>query len=98
MCPWMWGGWGVWGPGWGGWGAWGPGWSAWGILGLVLNLLLFLGLLALLGLGIAWLVRQVGRWLVAPAGPDPLEIARRRLAAGEITLAEFEEIRNRLRS
>jgi hypothetical protein len=32
-----------------------------GILGLVLNLLLFLGLLTLLGLGIAWLMRQMGR-------------------------------------
>ena len=91
MCPWRWGGWGVWGPGWGG-------WDILGILGLVLNLFFFLGLLALLGLGIAWLVRQVGRWPAAPGGPDPLEIARRRLAAGEITLAEFEEIRNRLRS
>jgi len=29
---------------------------------------------------------------------DPLEIARRRLAAGEITVAEFEEIKERLRS
>ncbi len=91
MCPWRWGGWGVWGPGWGG-------WDILGILGLVLNLLLFLGLLALLGLGIAWLVRQVDRRPAAPGGPDPLEIARRRLAAGEITLAEFEEIRDRLRS
>ncbi len=91
MCLWRWGGWGVWGPGWGSWGI-------LGILGLVLNLLLFLGLLTLLGLGIAWLVRQVGRRSVAPAGPDPMEIARRRLAAGEITLAEFEEIRDRLRS
>jgi len=27
---------------------------------------------------------------------DPLEIARQRLAAGEITIAEFEEIQNRL--
>jgi|YelNatPaOPRAMG01_1025707.scaffolds.fasta_scaffold58164_1 uncharacterized membrane protein len=84
--------------GWGGWGAWGSGWGILGILGLVLNLLLFLGLLALLGLGIAWLVRQMGRRPAAPGGPDPLEIARRRLAAGEITLAEFEEIRDRLRS
>ncbi len=84
--------------GWGGWGAWSPGWGILGILGLVLNLLLFLGLLALLGLGIAWLVRQMGRRPAAPGGPDPLEIARRRLAAGEITLAEFEEIRDRLRS
>jgi uncharacterized membrane protein len=84
--------------GWGGWGAWGSGWGILGILGLVLNLLLFLGLLALLGLGIAWLVRQMGRRPAAPGGPDPLEIARQRLAAGEITLAEFEEIRDRLRS
>jgi len=84
--------------GWGGWGAWGSGWGILGILGLVLNLLLFLGLLALLGLGIAWLVRQMGRRPAALGGPDPLEIARRRLAAGEITLAEFEEIRDRLRS
>jgi uncharacterized membrane protein len=52
----------------------------------------------LLGLGIAWLVRQMDRRSAAPGGPDPLEIARRRLAAGEITLAEFEEIRDRLRS
>jgi len=73
--------------GWGGWGAWGSGWGILGILGLVLNLHLFLGLLALLGLGIAWLVRQMGRRPAAPGGPDPLEIARRRLAAGEITLA-----------
>jgi len=68
--------------GWGGWGAWSPGWGILGILGLALNLLLFLGLLALLGLGIAWLVRQVGRRPAAPGGPDLLEIARRRLAAG----------------
>jgi uncharacterized membrane protein len=28
-----------------------------------------------------------------PAGPDPLQIARLRLARGEITTAEFDEIR-----
>ena len=28
-----------------------------------------------------------------PSGPDPMDIARRRLARGEITPAEFEEIR-----
>ncbi|HIC93596.1 MAG TPA: SHOCT domain-containing protein [Anaerolineae bacterium] len=75
--------------GWGGWWGWG---------GLVLNLVFFAGLLGVLGLGGAWLIRQIGR---PPRGPkvevDPLEIARRRLAAGEITIAEFEEIRNRLR-
>jgi len=78
----------------GGWG-WGPWGSTLGIVGLILNLLLFL---ALLGLGIAWLVRRLGHAPAGSAGPDPLEIARRRLAAGEITAAEFEEIRSRLRS
>jgi uncharacterized membrane protein len=28
-----------------------------------------------------------------PNGPDPMEIARQRFARGEITTAEFEEIR-----
>ncbi len=79
----------------------GFGWGAWGglgTIGLVLNLILFAALLIVLGLGTAWLVRQVVRKPAGLGGPDPLEIARRRLAAGEITLADFEEIRDRLRS
>lgn len=32
----------------------------------------------------------------APAGPDPVEIVRQRLARGEITPAEYEEIRRAL--
>lgn len=92
MCP-MCSGW--WTGGWG-WGPWG---NTLGIIGLILNLVLFLGFLALLGVGIAWLVRRLGHATpVGHSGPDPLEIARRRLAAGEITLAEFEEIRSRLQS
>ncbi len=79
--------------GWGGWGTWG----SLGTLGLILNLVLFVGVLAVLGLGTTWLVRQLGR---RPTTPEtraaPLEIARRRLAAGEITIAEFEEIRGQL--
>lgn len=79
--------------GWGGWG----GWGGLGILGLILNLLLFTGLLAVLGFGAAWLVRQFSRRSPVPeVRMDPLEIARRRLAAGEITVEEFEEIRDRL--
>jgi hypothetical protein len=31
-----------------------------------------------------------------PAGPDPVEIVRKRLAKGEITPAEYEEIRRAL--
>lgn len=83
--------------GWGGWGGWGA-WGGLGTVGFILNLIFFVGLLAILGLGIAWLVQQVARKPAGSGGPDPLEIARRRLAAGEITLAEFEEIRDRLRS
>jgi len=88
-------GWGCSGLGWGGWGAWG----GLGLVGLILNGVLVLGLLAILGGGTVWLVRRLGRGGPVPeARTDPLEIARRRLAAGEITLAEFEEIKDRLRS
>jgi uncharacterized membrane protein len=81
--------------GWGGWGAWG----GLGTVGLILNVVFFVGLLAVLGLGTVWLVRQLSRRSAAPqAGVDPIEIARRRLAAGEITTAEFGEIRDRLQS
>jgi len=76
---------------------WGSTWSWWGLIGVILNLVLFVGVLALLGLGTIWLVRRVSHQPATFAvRPDPLEIARRRLAAGEITLAQFEEIRERL--
>jgi len=79
--------------GWGGWGAWG----SLGTIGLILNVVFFVGVLAVLGLGTAWLVRQLSRRPAASgARVDPIEIARRRLAAGEITVPEFEEIRDRL--
>jgi len=62
-----------------------------------MNLVLPLIALTLLGLGIVWMVRQLRhRPLPSETGIDPLEIARRRLAAGEITIAEFAEIRDRL--
>jgi uncharacterized membrane protein len=64
-----------------GWGGWTGLGGSW--LGLILNTVLFASVLTLLGL--------------AGVGADPLEIARRRLAAGEITIPEFEEIRDRLR-
>lgn len=83
-----------------GWGTgmpWGGAWGGLGILGPIFGLVLSAGLLGVLGLGTVWLVRQLGHQPTAPSERgDPLEIARRRLAAGEITLAEFEEIRGRL--
>jgi uncharacterized membrane protein len=76
-----------------GWG----GWGGLGTIGLVLSLVFFAAVLVVLGVGTAWLVRRLSRSPLAPAaGADPLEIARRRLAGGEITIAEFEEISDRL--
>jgi len=82
-----------------GWWCHGFGWSGLGTAGVILNVAVSVGLLVVLGLGIFWLVRQLSRQPTAPQGmADPLEIARRRLAAGEITIAEFDEIRTRLQS
>ena len=78
--------------GWGGWMGMGGGW-----IGLILNVALFAGVLALLGLAAVWFARQFRHTTpTAETTPDPLEIARRRLAAGKITVPEFEEIRDRL--
>ena len=70
-----------------------------GILGLLLSLLVVAGLSLALGLGIFWAARTLRR-RHAGAAPDaemvPLELARRRLARGEITLEEFEAIREHL--
>jgi uncharacterized membrane protein len=68
-----------------------------GWLGLLVSLGLFLGTLLPLGLAAIWLARQLQRGTTPSAAPEALEIARQRLAAGEITVPEFEEIRDRLR-
>jgi uncharacterized membrane protein len=71
-----------------------------GLVGPILGLLFFAGVLGVLGIAAVWLVRQAGRGQTemrsSHLGAEPLEIARRRLAAGEITIAEFEELRDRL--
>jgi uncharacterized membrane protein len=74
------------------------GWAGLGWLGPLFGLTLFIGVVALLVVGTVWLVRRAGQQqtTVPQVGPEPMEIARRRLAAGEITLAEFEELRDRL--
>jgi uncharacterized membrane protein len=72
-----------------------------GLIGSILGLAVFIGVLGLLGLGIVWAIRQLaqGGAAMRPAqsAGEALDIARRRLAAGEITTEEFEEIRERLR-
>ena len=81
-----------------GWGGVGP-WGGVGVAGSILGLVFLLGLLAVLGLAIAWLARQLRRQpSLAKVQSEPLDSARRRLAEGEITVAEFEEIRQRLQS
>ena len=81
----------------------GLGWGSWGSMGLVgplVGLVLFAGVLAVMGFGAVLVLRQLGRERAGSSVPhpdsEPLEIARRRLAAGEITTEEFEEIRDRL--
>lgn len=80
----------------------GMGWGGTGIFASVLGLLFFLGLLALLALVAIWAIRQFGRERApvraSTAAGDPLDIARHRLVAGEITGEEYEEIRRRLAS
>ena len=77
-----------------GWGL--GGWGSLGVLGLILNAVFFIGLVVLAVVGVRWVVRQFASRGSASA-PDALEIARRRLAVGDIGVTEFEEIRERLR-
>lgn len=86
-----------------GWGGIGRGMMGWGGMGLfssILGLLLFLGLLVALVFVAVWLIRRLGRnsnsYSLQPGEADLLTLARRRLATGEITVDEFEEIRSRL--
>lgn len=82
------------------------GWSAGGgilgLLGSLLGLVLILGLLTLFVLATVWLVRR-SRTVTdtAPGGASfagsPLDLAQRRLAAGDITLDEYHHIRDELR-
>lgn len=73
-----------------------------GLLGILvsgLGLLLALGLLAVLIVAVAWLVRRL-QLSATPAGyasqVSPLDLARRRLAAGELSLEEYHRLRDNL--
>lgn len=77
--------------GWGHMGAWGGG----GWIAPIFGLTLFVGLLAALALGAIWLARRTRLQpvTVGAGQAQPVELARRRLASGEITPAQFEELR-----
>ena len=85
-----------------GWGCpgYGIGGGGWSLFGMLPGLLIFFGLLIVIALSLVWLIRR-GRLTRDTAQSsdirfDPMSIAQRRLAAGEITTAEFEEIRERI--
>jgi uncharacterized membrane protein len=78
-----------------GWG----GWTGMGAIGFILGAVLWAAVLALLAVMAIWLVRRLNRpsQQGSAAGETTLDAARRRLAKGEITLGEFDEIVHRLR-
>ncbi len=91
------GGYGGWGPGWGMMGpgmmgAWGHGWGGWGFgpfgwLGLIFMWLFPLGLLALLILGVAWLVKAVAQ----PGGQTPAAPGRTCPDCGRSAQADWKK-------
>jgi uncharacterized membrane protein len=69
--------------------------GGWG--GLIVALALFVSTLVVVGIGAAWFVRHFrGIQVAGRETGDSLGTARRRLAAGEISVEEFESIRERL--
>ena len=71
------------------------GWGGVGLLGMLPGHLIFGGILAILVIATIWLLRRFrfSRINSTTTG-DPLQIVKQRLAAGEITTAEYEEIRS----
>ena len=75
----------------------GMGWGGLGLVGSLIGVLLWLGVLAVLVAGIAWLVQRSGRRFgPVRAEETPLREVKRRLASGEITTGEYDEIVQRL--
>jgi uncharacterized membrane protein len=76
------------------------GWAGLGWLGALFGLSLFVGFIGVLVVGTVWFVRRTAQQPVmnTQIGQNPLELARRRLATGEITPDEFEDLRQRLQS
>jgi len=84
---------------------WFPGGGFWvaELFAIALGVVFWGGLIVLIILGIRWLLRQDraasnahGRSMGGPQSEDPLEILRRRYAAGEIDDEEYERRRKNL--
>jgi putative membrane protein len=71
----------------------GGGFGIWFVLVVLINFLIWGGLIVLIVLGIRWLVRTTGNDRYSPsAGSDAaMDVLRERFARGEIDAAEFEE-------
>jgi len=79
------------------WGMMGP-WSGTGAYGVVGIIVTFL-MLALLGAAVIWLLQSIGKSAGAghsPTPESPLDVLKRRYAAGEITKEQFEEMKRTL--
>lgn len=80
----------------------GGSWGSIGLLGMLPGLLIFFGILALLVIATIWFLRRFRYSRISTETSDdrsdPLQIAKQRLAAGEITTAAYEEIRDRIHS
>jgi putative membrane protein len=71
---------------------WGSGWTWAGGIGMILFWAVIIGL-------VVWGIRRAmhhGHFTGMSGGKTPLDIARERYAKGEITLAQFEEIKKNL--
>ncbi len=80
-----------------------------GILGMLLNLVIWVGFLALIVYGVVWAVRQFSgqngaTFPTTPSDPrgsataSPEELLKLRLAQGEIDEAEYQRLRQLLQS
>jgi uncharacterized membrane protein len=69
---------------------------------MILGGVLWIALLALVLVAAIWLIRRSTRSPAtvrsAVSSETPLEVARRRLASGELTISEFDEIQQRLKN
>lgn len=88
-----------------GWDAWGMGPTTWGHMGgwgmmgmMFVWPVLLLVVLGVVVAGAAWIAQSSTRGGAgaAPAGEAPLDILKRRYAAGEITREQFDEMRRTL--